>query len=274
MKNKGRPVIKYQTRKERDRMATKNDKQGYVMYRSWNPVLLSMTDDQLGQVFRAVIQYQEGLPVTNPPQFFEIIRYSFIQDEQRYDRKCEDNRRNRMIANLKGLKPDVLRAQLDMIDLKDLQAIAEKAKDHELRETLILELHRRTQVTNVTRVTSDTVVTNKSIDTESESDSDSDKDTESDKDSEKEKESDKDLDSGTGEEIEMGVQGEKEEPHLYGNYQNIVLTDSEWTSLIKQFGMNRVDDAINSLSYSHRMNGERTRTGHYQLLIDYLNNNT
>lgn len=232
-------------------MARRADKQGYVLYRSWNPVLLSMTDEQLGQVFRAVIQYQEGLPVTNPPQFFEIIRYSFIQDEQRYDRKCEDNRRNRLIANLKNLRPDVLRAQLDMIDLKDLQAIAEKAKDPELRETLILELHRRTQVTNVTRVTSDTVVTNKSIDTESK----------------KEKE----KDSGTGEEKEKGVQGEKEEPHLYGDYQNVVLTDSEWTDLIKQFGMNRVDDAINSLSYSNRMNGERSRTGHYQRLVDYLN---
>lgn len=255
MNEEQRPSSNYNTRKGRNRMATKNVKQGYVMYRSWNPVLLSMTDDQLGQVFRAVIQYQEGLPVTNPPQFFEIIRYSFIQDEQRYDRKCEDNRRNRMIANLRGLKPDVLRAQLDMIDLKDLQAIAEKAKDPELRETLILELHRRTQVTNVTRVTSDTVVTNKIIDTKL------------DKDLEK----DKDLDSGTGEEIEKGVQGEKEEPHLYGDYQNVVLTDSEWTDLIKQFGMNRVDDAINSLSYSHRMNGERSRSGHYQRLVDYLN---
>ena len=81
-------------------------------------MLLTMTDQELGQIFRAIIQYQEGLPITNAPQFFEIIRYSFIQDEERYNRKCDDNRLNRMIGNLKGLKDDVLHAQLDMIELQ------------------------------------------------------------------------------------------------------------------------------------------------------------
>ena len=252
-------------------MAKKNDKQGYVLYKSWNPVLLTMTDDQLGQIFRAVIQYQEGLPVTNAPQFFEIIRYSFIQDEQRYTQKCNDNRLNRLIGNLKGLKDDVLRAQLDMIDLQDLQAIAEKTKDSELRDNLILELHKRTRATNVTHVTNDTNVTNKSRNTESNTESDSNIDSESNTESNTELDSNTDSDSGTGEEKEKGVQGEKEEPHLYGDYQNVCLTDSEWTDLIKQFGMNRVDEAINSLSYSSRMNGERSRTGHYQRLVDYLN---
>ena len=249
-------------------MAKKNDKQGYVLYKSWNPVLLTMTDDQLGQIFRAVIQYQEGLPVTNAPQFFEIIRYSFIQDEQRYNRKCDDNRLNRMIGNLKGLKDDVLHAQLDMIDLQDLQSIVEKVKDPDLKNTLILELHERTKVTNVTHVTNDTNVTNKSRNTESDSNIDSESNTESNT------ESDLNIDSGLGEgtEIEKGVQGEKEEPHYHGDYQNIVLTDSEWSDLIKRFGMDTVDDAINGMSYTMNRNRETTRTGHYQKLVEYLDN--
>lgn len=248
-------------------MSKKNEKQGYVLYRTWNPVLLAMTDDQLGKIFRAIVQYQEGLPVTNPPQFFEIIRYSFIQDEERYNRKCEDNRLNRMIGNLKGLKADVLQAQLDMIDLKDLQAIVEKVKDTDLKNTLILELHKRTQVTNVTHVTD---VTNRDIDKDSESESDIDKESESDK----EKESESDSESESGSEIEKGVQGEREEPHYHGDYQNVVLTDSEWSDLIKRFGMDTVDNAINDMSYSMNRNRETTRTGHYNKLVDDLHNKT
>ena len=250
-------------------MARKNDKQGYVLYRTWNPVLLTMTDQELGQIFRAIIQYQEGLPITNAPQFFEIIRYSFIQDEQRYNRKCEDNRLNRMIGNLKGLKDDILHAQLDMIDLKDLQAIVEKAKDPELKNTLILELHKRTQVTNVTHVAD---VTNRNLDSESESESDLDLDSESE--SDKEKESDSESESESGSEIEKGVQGEREEPHYHGDYQNVVLTDSEWSDLIKRFGMDTVDNAINDMSYSMNRNRETTRTGHYNKLVDDLHNKT
>ena len=236
-------------------MAKKNDRQGYVLYKSWNSVLLSMTDAELGQVFRSIIMYQEGYTITNAPPFFEVIKYSFIQDEQRYNQKCNDNRLNRLIGNLKGLKDDVLRAQLDMIDLQDLQAIVEKVKDPDLKNTLILELHERTKVTNVTHVTSDTNVTNKSKNTESNTESDSNIDSESNTGSNTE--SDLNTDSGLGEgmEIEKGVQGEKEEPHLHGDYQNITLTDSEWYGLIEQFGMDAVEAAIQTLSHKAKKTG-------------------
>lgn len=251
-------------------MAKKNDRQGYVLYKSWNPVLLSMTDEKLGQIFRAVIQYQEGLTVTNAPPFFEVIKYSFLQDQERYSRKCDDNRLNRMIGNLKGLKTDVLQAQVDMIDLKDLRAIVEKVKDTDLKNTLILELHRRTQVTNVTHVTSDTNVTNKSKNTESNTESDSNIDSQSNTGSNTE--SDLNTDSGLGEgmEIEKGVQGEREEPHLYGDYQNITLTDSEWSALSKKFGMDHVEAAIQTLSHKAIKTG---RIESFQDLQEYLINN-
>lgn len=251
-------------------MAKKNDRQGYVLYKSWNPALLSMNDDELGKVFRAVIQYQEGLTVTNAPPFFEIIRYTFQQDEERYNRKCDDNRLNRMIGNLKGLKDDVLQAQVDMINSKDLQMIIEKAKDPDLKNTLILELHKRTQVTSVTHVTNDTHETNKSksqsknIDKESESDSDMDMESDSEKDSDKESE------SGLGEGMEegIGVQGEGEKPHLHGDYQNVSLTDSEWGSLIKEFGLNATENAIYALS--NRIHKARGKTEGYLAVRGYL----
>ena len=251
-------------------MAKKNDRQGYVLYKSWNSVLLSMTDAELGQVFRSIIQYQEDLTITNAPPFFEVIKYSFMEDEKRYSRKCDDNRLNRMIGNLKGLKADVLQAQVDMIDLKDLRAIVEKVKDTDLKNTLILELHRRTQATNVTHVTNDTNVTNKSRNTGSNSESDSNIDSDSNTGSNTE--SDLNTDSGLGEgmEIEKGVQGEKEEPHLHGDYKNITLTDSEWSSLITKFGMDRVDAAIKTLSHKAIKTG---RIENFQDLQKYLKNN-
>lgn len=257
-------------------MAKKNnDRQGYVLYKSWNPALLSMKDEELGKIFRAIVQYQEGLSVTSAPPFFEIIRYTFQQDEERYNRKCDDNRLNRMIGNLKGLKADVLQAQVDMIGSKDLQMIIEKAKDPDLKNTLILELHKRTQVTsvtNVTHVTSDTHETNKgksrNIDMESESGSDSDIDMESD--SEKEKDLDKESESGLGVGMEegIGVQGEGEKPHLHGDYQNVSLTDAEWGSLIKEFGMNATDNAIYELS--NRIHKARGKTEGYKAVRGYL----
>ena len=104
----------------------KKDKQGYVLYKSWSPVLLAMSDEDLAKMFRAILEYQEGLPVTDAPQFFEVIRYAFDQDQEKYSRKCEDNRLNRLIGSIKGLQGEVLQAQLDMIDRNDLQAIVEK----------------------------------------------------------------------------------------------------------------------------------------------------
>lgn len=252
-------------------MAKRNDRQGYVLYKSWNPALLSMTDAELGKVFRAIIQYQEGVPVTNAPSFFEIIRYTFQQDEERYFRKCDDNRLNRLIGNLKGLKQDVLQAQIEMIDLQDLKSIIDKAKDPDLKNTLILELHRRTQVTNVTHVTHVTDVTNKSKSKNRDKDKniDIDKESESDKESDIEKGLDKELELDEGKEEGKGVQGEREKPHPHGDYQNVNLTDSEWGSLVREFGMDAVDDAIHEISIE--LHKDRKTAG-YSAVHEYLQN--
>ena len=94
---------------------------------------------------------------------------------------------------------------------------------------------------------------------------------ETEKDSGMEKEEDsgmeKEEDSGMG--LEMGS---REEPHFHGDYQNIVLTDSEWSDLAKQFGMDTVDKAINNLSYTLRHNRDTRQMGDYKMLSAYLQN--
>ena len=228
----------------------KKDKQGYVLYKNWSPVLLNMSDEDLAKIFRAILEYQEGLPVTDAPPFFQSIQATFEQDQEKYNRRCEDNRLNRMIGNLKGLREDVLQAQIEMMSIEDLQAIVEKAKDTDLKNAVILELHRRSQVTRVTHVRDVTHVT---CVTDMKADEELNKETE--------------KVSGL-----EGVQGERTEPHVHGGYQNIFLTDPEYFDLIEKYGQQACESAIEELSKNLRRNPRKPADGYYQLIVSQLQN--
>ena len=36
------------------------EKQGYVMYKSWNPIIKSIPDEKAGKLFKAVAAFQDG----------------------------------------------------------------------------------------------------------------------------------------------------------------------------------------------------------------------
>ena len=228
----------------------KREKQGFVLYRSWTPVLLSMSDEDLAKTFRAILKYQEGLPVTDAPPFFQSIRATFEQDQEKYNRRCEDNRLNRMIGNLKGLREDVLQAQLEMMSIEDLQAIVEKAKDTDLKNAVILELHRRTQVTRVTHVTDVTHVTCVT-------------------DMKAENELNKESENGS---VLEGEPGETPEPHIHGCYQNIFLTDPEYFDLLDKKGQQAFESAVDEVSKDLRRNPKKPAGGYYQLILSQLQN--
>lgn len=228
----------------------RKEKQGYVLYKNWTPVLLNMSDEDLAKMFRAILLYQEGQPVTDAPPFFQSIRATFDQDQEKYNRRCEDNRINRMIGNLKGLREDVLLAQLEMMSIEDLQAIVEKAKDTDLKNAVILELHQRTQVTNVRHVTNVTCVTDV---------------TEKDLDMEKGSDTEKDSENG----LEMGF---REEPHVHGCYQNIFLTDPEYFDLLDKKGQQAFESAVDEVSKDLRRNPKKSAGGYYQLILSQLQN--
>ena len=222
----------------------KKEKQGYVLYKNWTPVLLAMSDEDLAKMFRTILLYQEGQPVTDAPPFFQTIQVTFEQDQEKYNRRCEDNRLNRMIGNLKGLREDVLQAQLEMMSIEDLQAIVEKAKDTDLKNAVILELHRRTQVTRVTHVTCVT-------------------------DMKAENELNKESENGS---VLEGEPGERPEPHVHGCYQNIFLTDPEYFDLLDKKGQQAFESAVDEVSKDLRRNPKKPAGGYYQLILSQLQN--
>lgn len=74
------------------------EKHGFVMYKSWAPMILAISDEDAGILFKAVCSFQTGQQVNieNPllHGIFEMMKASFVQDDNRYREKCEKNARN------------------------------------------------------------------------------------------------------------------------------------------------------------------------------------
>lgn len=72
------------------------DKQGYVLYRSWTPVISSLSDADAGKLFKAIARYQDGNIVDICDELgqsylfgiFEMMRLTFDRDRAEYDAKC------------------------------------------------------------------------------------------------------------------------------------------------------------------------------------------
>ena len=72
------------------------DKQGYILYRSWTPVICSLSDADAGKLFKSIAKYQDGnigdicneLGETYLSGIFEMMRITFVRDREEYDAKC------------------------------------------------------------------------------------------------------------------------------------------------------------------------------------------
>lgn len=73
-------------------------KQGYILYRTWTPLILGLPDTEAGILFKAICRYQDGEPVTieNPMlnAVFQMIESTFKLDEERYAERCRQNAEN------------------------------------------------------------------------------------------------------------------------------------------------------------------------------------
>ena len=76
----------------------RSKKQGYVMYKAWNPVIRNLPEAAAGQLFHAIAEYQDGEePQIDDPMLcalFTMIRQTFEADEEKYQRMVERNREN------------------------------------------------------------------------------------------------------------------------------------------------------------------------------------
>ena len=76
-------------------MRKSDEKQGYILYKSWTPVICSLSDSEAGQLFKAIARYQDTGDIcdeigkTYLSGIFEMMRISFDQDKKKYDETCE-----------------------------------------------------------------------------------------------------------------------------------------------------------------------------------------
>ena len=74
------------------------EKESYMLYRGWNPLLESLPKEQLGELFYAICCYQSGKEYTIENPFvkgvFEMVLKQFQKDEASYKEKCEVKAKN------------------------------------------------------------------------------------------------------------------------------------------------------------------------------------
>lgn len=215
-------------------MAKKIDKQGFMMYRTWSPVVKSISDEAAGKLLKGCMAYHDGEdvvisdPVLNG--VFQMMTRAFDIDAKKYAERCEKNAEN----GKKGGRPP---------------------KSKEPDQEPIEDTKNRTEP----KITERFFAEPKKADKE--------KENEKDNDNENDNENGEGVGEGVGMEEGIGVQGEGEKPHLHGFYHNILITDAEWYGLIKQFGKDPVDTAIQDLSCMAMKTG---RIENFQALQKYL----
>lgn len=85
-------------------MANTERKRGYVLYRDWTPVICMLSDEEAGQLLKAIAKYQEGehSDLKGMTQgIFMMMRETFDRDAEKYSETCEKRRE----AGRKGGRP-------------------------------------------------------------------------------------------------------------------------------------------------------------------------
>lgn len=192
-------------------MAKKIDKQGFMMYRTWSPIIKSISDEAAGKLLKGCMAHHDGenVDISDPVLngVFQMMIRAFDIDAKKYAERCEKNAEN----GKKGGRPP---------------------KSKEPDQEPIEDTKNRTEP----KITERFFAEPKKADKEKENENDN--------------ENDNENGEGVGEGMEegKGIPGEGEKPHRHGPYQNIIMTDSEWIGLINQFGLDHVDSAIQEVS--------------------------
>ena len=124
------------------------EKNSYVMYKSWSHMILAISDEQAGILFKAICNYQIGQQacIDDPllGGMFEMFKASFELDDSKYRDRCEKNaisgskggrakadnasKRKQTLANANDSKQSVANLA-DMDTDMDMDTDTEKEKD-------------------------------------------------------------------------------------------------------------------------------------------------
>lgn len=107
-----------------------NNRPSFLLYKSFYAPVKHLKDDELGLLFRALFDYQNGLEIENlAPQVgmaFAFFKNQFDLDDQKYIQTCSENSRN---AKLRWDKNKTMRAHATVCERMQTDANdAEKEK--------------------------------------------------------------------------------------------------------------------------------------------------
>ena len=122
-------------------------KKGYVLYKSWHPLITALNDVQAGQLFKAIVEYQNGaddytLENTVLNGIFEMMKTTFRNDAARYEETC----RKRSAAGKKGGRPPGNESQKQKSKSKSIsekanetKSFSEKAKKADIEKDIDID---------------------------------------------------------------------------------------------------------------------------------------
>ena len=78
-------------------MKSCDQKDGFILYKSFYRPIMTLTDDQLGRLLRAIFKWQidgTAQPETDIQMAFSFIENQFLIDNDKYKERCDTNRKN------------------------------------------------------------------------------------------------------------------------------------------------------------------------------------
>ena len=107
-----------------------DNRNGYVLYKTWHPIIETLPDAQAGQLFKAIAEYHDGnkghtLENAALNSIFEMMKRTFANDAAKYEEVCQ----KRSAAGKKGGRPPGKKGgETKQKKAKETKCFSEKAK--------------------------------------------------------------------------------------------------------------------------------------------------
>lgn len=124
-------------------MGKSEDKKSFQLYNDYIDHFSLMSDEEAGKLIKAVFCYVNDLPCEElaglPLMAFSFIRSQLKRDSDKYDARCEINRRNgklggrpKKVQTEEPKKPDGMEETQSVLDIPGIEMAEEKAPEQEV----------------------------------------------------------------------------------------------------------------------------------------------
>lgn len=124
-------------------MGKSEDKKSFQLYNDYIDHFSLMSDEEAGKLIKAILCYVNDLPCEElaglPLMAFSFIRSQLKRDSDKYDVRCEINRRNgklggrpKKVQTEEPKKPDGMEETQSVLDIPGIEMAEEKAPEQEV----------------------------------------------------------------------------------------------------------------------------------------------